>query len=211
MYAFDTLNESFNSMAQMGLGELPQVSPRKVTAQYLAGVWKSYLQSRQVLFTLILSKASNPYTQRYILKRLQLMVGVDQQQNQLHQFQSLLNEINLTAGNIRIEAIEKLSNKINDDDKFLLGLMLAFDILCFKNHRYLLEQLSFTDHLMFKLRNSDYFIPHLSKAGLDTEVMVKKYIDECKSIYEKESFLDGFLTGIDFWSEFWEEALQNQA
>jgi len=129
-------------------------------------------------------------------------------------YSDALEKIGINTRQIDVKSIETfksefihLKNTCGDLNPLVAGISLGLEIIAEKNIEYLLKYSAFDDESERKLKLTPFFKIHL--------INEKEHIMKCISNYEliatsadnENIFKIGMKTGLDFWKNFWMEAL----
>jgi Iron-containing redox enzyme len=105
------------------------------------------------------------------------------------------------------ELLQSLAARLkqNFDDDFILGMLLGLELPAEDNISSVFWSSAFDRDAEELLRNSKFFKLHMALEVEHIRLTVSNFIRFCISEDQKRHFQEGFLVGIEFWSDFWRE------
>ena len=108
---------------------------------------------------------------------------------------------------LSLESINWLKLNLVPDDDHILGLSLGLEVIANENISTLLNLIGYTTEIKNKLASSFFFATHFINEDQHILINSNNYLRFCENEKNKESFMDGYLTGLEFWEKFWMEAI----
>ena len=113
------------------------------------------------------------------------------------------------CSNIReVLSFLKASLLESESDTEVMGLLLGLEMPAVENIETVFSSLEYKDDLVKDLACHVFFRLHRVIENEHVRLTVSNFLRFCNHSRQKQEFIRGFDKGIEFWSKFWSEAIQ---